>query len=275
MPYLETIKDVVDRVDAIEAWERNALSLPIGPSGFQLIEILQKDSQAAAKKEREAFAALEMRARIISTVKESFEAWIEGRLKSTAETIAEAGAVQCTAGELGPDANPDWGVWINNNRVYAHITGYELRLSLAHEQFQKVHCLQIRLCREVSGSSFYGYRRRLNEITDEDGRSQLAIIPFYEQTTLPHTKSASGFLTKNAVLRQRSLAFKLEFKSAPVVSSFRIQPVMAEFNPERSIHTPFNAADWGMADETLRTGLQEAVDAFLAVVRTGPTIFPY
>jgi serine/threonine protein kinase len=103
---LKTIEDVVTRLNAIQAWERNALSLPIGPSGFQLIEFLQNDSQVAAKKEREQSAALEKRAQIISTVKESFDVWIKGCLKKTAEALAVAEEVKCVAGELKIHVGP-------------------------------------------------------------------------------------------------------------------------------------------------------------------------
>ncbi len=259
---LQTMSEVIARLNAIADWERNALEVPLGGGGTAALATIRRRAREAVRREGQKSSEYEYRSRTITLVKDGFTAWSQGKLQGLAEHVGVPDEIKCGVGPL--KMSDIWATEIGNGRCYVALSGFEFRVVFAHENFSKVHRLQIRLCQNVSHVAIYGYRSA--SPIDFDGTLQCAIIPFYQQTAPIETNIVvQGFLTKQQYVASIRGKIDQSFK----LTSFPAERVMPAFHNEMSAHTVFDASDWITAAEASETGLKEAVELFLGVVEQG------
>jgi len=259
---LQSISEVIARLDAIADWERKALEVPLGDEGTAALVSIRRRARDATKRESQKISEFEYRTQIINRIKDSFTVWIKGKLQALVEHVVVPDEIKCAVGPLS--MSELWTAEIDSARCYVSIAGFEFRAVFANENFATPHRLQIRLCQNVSSVGIYGYRSK--NPMEFDGTLQCAIIPFYQQTSLIDSSiDVRGFLTKRKYISTLRGKIDRSFK----VPSLPVQRIMPTFHTEMSAHTVFDAGDWIAASETLEAGLREAVDLFFGAVEHG------
>jgi hypothetical protein len=271
---------VIARLEAIEAWEQNALTLPMTAAGHASLEKLQRRAQDNRRATTENLAAREQEEQTRNAIKETFEAWLSAELQKAAAHISAGGALTCVAGEITIDDNHDWSVRHEYNRMYRPIGGFELRFDQVDDHFQRQHVLQIRLCEDrgpvVTVSASVGPRSVATIQSAPVRDLQLAMIPRYSGKTLnarPNKVLAKGFLGRPDLLGRTysvQVAPANRFgRGVPQVQQAQLQRVSVSFHHELSQYVPFKASEWPGMLGKLQAALTEAIDSLIAFIDSG------
>jgi serine/threonine protein kinase len=287
---LKTMNEVMQRLQAINDWERNAHLPAIGPAGLAGIEELRRRSRRKLQVASENESAREQERRTLAAVKERFESWLEAELAGVVSRSGSDENIEFSSGEIGDTGNSTRLAAFGRNQAFVPVTTRELRLRLAEEDLRRIHRLQVHLCEVrtiVSGTAYVvGHARPQSALRPAED-PQLAMVPVYNRTMLGHPESAyaqlmdmtspfTGFLTKKAAVGARRGTVHASEPRSVVIESLTIRPFVVErvtgtFHPEFSQCVRFRASEWLAVSEALKVGLSEAVDTFVDFVLSGAT----
>jgi len=287
---LKTMKEVIQRLQAIEDWERNAHLPAIGPAGLAGIEELRRRSRRKLQVAFETETAREQERRTLSAVKERFEARLEAELAGVVSRSGSDENIEFSSGEIGETGNSTRLAAFGGNQAFVPVTTRELRLRLAEEDLRRIHRLQLHLCEAmtiVSGMArVLGHTRSQPAVRPAED-PQLAMVPVYNQTMLGYPEGAyaqlmqmsspfAGFLTKKAAVGARRGTLRASEPSSVVIESLTFRPLVVErvtatFHPEFSQCVRCRASEWLAVSEALKVGLSEAIDTFVDFVLSGAT----
>jgi hypothetical protein len=277
---LRTMKEVIEQLQALEDWERNAHVPLITAEGLAGIEQLRRRSHQVRQVAEENESARDQEERARQTVKQGFESWLNAELTIAVSQFGSDQNIQVNAGEIGDFFKHYRLAAASGNRGYVPLTALELRLQTAEDQFKRIHRLRVQLCEGpkpivTSTANVLGAPQPEPAARPAED-PQMAMIPVYFQTVLGsvlHMPPAlAGFLTKKAALGTLHGQLARPMRGgASVLQGFRAEKLMRTFHPDLSQCVPFRASEWLSADETLRVGLKEAIESFIDFVVSGAT----
>ena len=143
---LKAMSDVLNELQALEDWERDAHVPLIGAEGLAGIEELRRRSHKVRHVTAENETIQEQEKRALETVKESFEAWLKAELAIAASRFGSDDNIEAKSGEIGDTGKDYLLLAASGNRGYAPVTALELRLRTAEDNFQRLHRLRVQLC---------------------------------------------------------------------------------------------------------------------------------
>jgi len=280
---MQSMKDVIAGLDAIEQWERNAHVPQISADGLAGIEELRKRSHRVRQIKEDNESAHEQERLAVQTVKDGFEAWLKSELVLAASRFGSDDNLEVAAGDIGDVGRQSRILAGVGTRAYVSITGLELRLRLASDDFQRVHRLQIHLCegpKAIVTSTAHVVGQPLPEPARTPAQDpQMAMIPTYVQTRLGQNTNPppayGGFLTKREIVgsvRGQLAQPNRRGQRTHMVQAYRAEQVMKTFQPDVSQIVTFRASEWLTVRDTLQGGLREAIDAFVSYVLAGASV---
>jgi serine/threonine protein kinase len=276
---LKSVRDVAAQLEAIEAWERTAVPLPMDPTTRDAISKLQGRALHHHQAAVAAAAARTSREELVARVRQAFLSWAESELTRVATHIATPQlAARASPLPMGVAETPP--IRLSERSLYDVIAGWELVLETS--QPARGHALQLLLCakRTVTVGIAVGARPRPSP---EEGAPELAVLSACARAPSARGRGAAprlwGYLTqRNSIGRALHVTPALAPSSArrirptyPGRSGQRAQFVKLErvavtFRPEHSLNTAFRADEWNVAVERVRTQLQEAIGVFIDFV---------
>jgi len=277
----QTMKEVIQGLQALEDWERNAQLIPIGAEGLAGIEELRRRARKVRRVAAESESARDQERRAVQDVKDGFETWLKAELTVAASRLGSDDDIELTAGEIGDIGKEYRLIPASGNVGYVPLTALELRLRTAEDNFRRLHRLRVQLCEGpqpiVSGTGHVLGAPRPEPATRPVQDPQLAMIPVYFQTDFRRDLSSppllAGFLTRTAALGTLLGRFVgLDAgRQAPALQPYRAEKLMRTFHPELSQCVRFRASEWLNVNEALQIGLKEAIDTFIDFVVSGTT----
>jgi hypothetical protein len=270
----QSVAEVVKGLENIEAWERNAVLLPISPEGLAGIDKLRRQALEA---QRATVANQEVRAReaaTIAAVVEGFEPWLRGEFERAAAHIRDDSALRCEARPLTAGSGEHWTVQKGPTTILSSLGGFELMLEQIGASAGLQHLLQVRLCEEKKGNVTVGVRPQEPAIQPMHD-AELAVIPSYKQIRPEDrylNKGLKGYFSRRElvgqILGQVKVSPRHTPRVAPSVTTSGVEAVTMAFHAEISQCTSFRASEWPNVVDRLRTSLQEAIDSFIEYVVT-------
>jgi serine/threonine protein kinase len=272
---IRNVTEVVEIIDNIADWDRNAQLIPMSSSGYSALERLQQQSLDAQRIAAENMASREQEATVLSNIRESFTAKLEANLTTAAAHISQSGVLICDVRPL-----TGWGtkfsVQYNHSGRYVGLTGLELHLEQPGDQFHKQHLLQVWLCQAYGVS-----------VTVQAGHSPvrpgalpvrdfvLAIVSYYLQPRPGMhltEQSFGGYLTARKYIGRTAQIIPQGRQNSYLPlrhMNVHLQAVTQSFRNESSLSLSFNASEWPSLDKRFMAILTESIDIFLEYVATG------
>ena len=279
---LQSMNEVIQGLQALADWERNAHVPLIGEEGLAGIEELRRRSHKVRQVAAENEFVQEQEKRALEAVKEGFETWLKAELTIVASRFGSDDNIEATTGEIG-DVGKDYRLLAaSGNRGYPPVTALELRLRIAEDNFQRLHRLRVQLCKGpielvTVRAQVLGAPQPEPAVRVMQDQS-LAMIPVYFQTVFgqgqpvhaPAQPALAGFLTKKSAQGTvRGQMVQTRRGAPPTLHGFRAEKITRTFYPEISQCIQFRGSDWLTARDALRAGLKEAIDTFIDFVVSG------
>lgn len=277
---LQSMKEVIQALEALADWERNAQVPLISEEGLAGIEELRRRSRKVRQVAAENESVQEQEKRALEAVKGGFEAWLEAELTIAASRFGSDENIEVAAGAIG-DTGKDYRLLAaSGNLGYRPVAALELRLRIAEDNFRRLHRLRVQLC-EGPMQLVTARARVLGAPEPEPAArvmqdQRLAMIPVYFQTVqgqavrVPAQPALAGFLIKKSAQGTvQGQIVQTRRGARPVLHGFRAEKITRSFHPEISQCVQFGASDWLTARDALRAGLKEAIDTFVDFVVSG------
>lgn len=265
---LKTMPEVVAQLQAIQAWESSAMSLPLDSTAREAIARLQGRALRDRERADEAAATRAAREELIASVQQAFSSWAESELTKTAAHISTA-EIAASASRVAAVADEPAVARLDQRSMYRAIEGWEL--VLAGDDPMRGHALQLLLCVRQTVVVRATVGTAPPPPPPEVAVPQLAVLSAYARHPAAGGPGApprrSGFVTRRSSLGQVLRFVDMQRSRGPQMGrTVTLSRVSGVFRPEHSLHTPFKANEWNTAFEKVRAQLQEAIGVFIEFV---------
>lgn len=275
---IQSMDNILRRLEQIEDWEQNARLVPMDPSALSSIEKLQRQALETTRVDDENASAREQERRTLESVKATFTDWLRTELEKAAAIVSNGGVLKCLVTDVTIHDNHDWRVQHAHNRMYSPIAGLEIQFSQPGDARQ--HILQVRLCQDpgpvVTVSVSVGPQKRAAPQTVPVRDADLAMIPYYRSTMpnwQPKASGMMGFLAQHALIgTARGHVQQVRpghGRRGMAVENYRVAPVTLSFSSDVNQHFKFKASEWPDNAGMLRDALSQAISSFLAYIESG------
>jgi hypothetical protein len=273
---IQSAEEVIEQLEKIEAWEKNARLLPIGDAAIVGIEQIQRRSLEAGRVAAENQQARNQETQALGAVQESLTGWLTAELKKVA-TLISSDNIKCDVRDAGMPNGQQLRVQTGRTSMYHALNGVELTFEDVNDPSNRHHALQFFLCKHGRVVVTVTVADQGPLPKAEPARNfELAVLPFYRRTFRhrhPNIPSATCYISrKNKVGTVRG---HLEMprsggrNTRPQVFQQRVELISASFNNDVTLHAAFRASEWPANEEQLRGLLTEAIDSFIMQIKSG------
>jgi serine/threonine protein kinase len=277
---LQTMTEVVQRLQNIEEWEQKAQLLPLSSDARASLAELQLRAQKSIRVEQENRTVRQQETARLEETQRAFLAWLQTEFEKLAAYINEQGSLKCSIDNVDRTGERE-KFQVAPNAAYVPIMGLGLCLERGDEHSRTKHILEVLLASELRINVTTRVIQPGQQMPDEAPRSmvdhQLAMIPYYLQIVDPRGQGLTSvfFFSKKEMIGKNVGMFV-----APSVRGRRaaspyivpVRPVSASFQNGVSQISPFRVSEWPMIIPQLRQALQEAMDSFISFVSSGASV---
>jgi serine/threonine protein kinase len=275
---IQSMKEVLQRLQQIAEWEQNARLLPMDPHALLSIERLQRQALDTVRVADENASAREQERQTLESVKTTFTDWLRAELEKAAAAVTNGGVLKCLVREVTFPGNQDWRAAYAHNRMHSPIAGLEIQFSQPGDA--REHILQVRLCQDagplVTVSISLGPQKVPTPQTIPVRDADLAMIPYYRNTMPnrpPKASGVMGFLAQRALIGSVRGGLQqgqpVRGRRGPAMVQYRVQPITLSFSSDVNQHIKFKASEWPSKADVLREALSQAISSFFAYVESG------
>jgi hypothetical protein len=273
---MQNAEDVINELEKIEAWEKNARLLPFGESALAGIEQLQRRSLEAGRIAAENMEARNQESQTLGAVQLSLTGWLTAELKKVASHISSDN-IKCEVQDAGMPNGQELRVQTGHTSMYTALNGVELTFDDVNDPSNRKHTLQFFLCRhnKFVVTVTAGNQARL-PTAEPAGDIEFAVLPLYRQTLKhhhPNNAFAMGYISRIKMIG--TARGQLEMPRAgsgnrrPQVHTRRVELISPSFEKDVTLHAALRASEWPGNEEQIREMLKEAIDAFITRVNSG------
>ncbi len=270
---IQSVAEVIEQLEKIEAWEKNALLLPVSADTLASIGQLQRQSQEAGRVTEENRRARIQENETLAAVQLSLTEWLRAELEKVALLIS-SDILRCKVQVAGMPNGQPLKVQAGNTSFYQALNGVEMTLEDANDQLNRQHALQFFFCQHSRFTITVTTGRRVPGPQVQPAKDfEIAILPFYRQTQAhrhPHSPSAMGYFNRKSeigTIRNRITAPKRPGQIGRP-QPYRVNSVSASFDASLSLHEAFRTSEWPGNEERIRELLKEAIASFITYIKT-------
>lgn len=252
---LSEAAQVLNELKKIEEWEKNAELIPMSEAARDAARSLQRMSLEKGRVAAENAQARSEEASIREMVQRSATDSLTVGLNNLVPAIASASIV-CTVADAAIPNNARV-IRTGHNSVYRIMNGVELVIDDVNDR--SVHALQLFLCehnRAVVQISFGAQSRVPAPNPPQD--AAFAIVGICRQALRhrpPNQPWQLGYLSRPELVGTPRGRVQLPGRDRPVHRpvhrSYVVQRIMAEFNPDVSLHIDFLASEWPLEEGSI------------------------
>ena len=274
---IQSAEEVIEQLEKIEAWEKNARLLPIGEEALAGIEQIQRRSLEAGRVAAENQQARDQETQALGAVQESLTDWLTAELNKVAPHIS-SDSIKCAVRDAGMPNGQQLQVQTGHTSMYHALNGVELTFEDVNDPSKRHHALQFFLCKHQRFVVTVRVVDREPLPNPEPARDfELAVLPFYRQTLQhrhPNNPSAMGYISRKN--KFGTVRGHLEMPrrgggntTQAQLHQQRVELITASFYNDVTLHTSFRASDWPGNEEQLRELLKEAIKSFITRINSG------
>jgi tRNA A-37 threonylcarbamoyl transferase component Bud32 len=272
---IQSADEVIEQLEKIEAWEKNARLLPIGVDGLAAIEQIQRRSLEAGRIASENQQVHNQETQALGAVQASVTGWLSAELRKVAAVIS-SDSIRCDVRDAGMP-NGQLQVQIGDTSLFRALNGVELTFEDVNDPSNRGHALQFFLCKHEKFATIVAVGDRVplpKALPASD--LELAVLPFYRRTLRhlhPSNSLAPGYISrKDKIGTTRGYLEMPALAGRNVLGQVRYRRVelnSTSFDNDVTLHAAFRASEWPDNEEQLRGLLKEAIESFITLINPG------
>jgi serine/threonine protein kinase len=192
------MNQVIEQLDYIGGWQKNASLIPINSATLSAIEMLRKKQLQATREAEDDEAAQESKRLARLTVVDTFHSWLQEELNKTVKHVVEIGGLKCSSRHAEIPTHANFQIQFDNQNFYECINGLELVVEAVGKGINFIHILQFYLCEERDLVRSYGYHGVASR--SQSGKDPFfAFLPLYRKINPTHPPKSSaeiGYLNR-------------------------------------------------------------------------------
>jgi serine/threonine protein kinase len=267
---IQSANELINQLEKIEAWEKNARLLPISDAALARIQHIQRQSLEVGRVATENQQARTQETQALGALQGSMTGWLTAELKKVA-ALMSSDSIKCDVRDAGMPSGQQFRVQTHTS-MYDALNGVELVFEDENEN--RNHALQFFLCKYQKFVVTVIVGNQMPPPKAEPAEDfELAVLPFYRRTWRhrhPNIASEMGYISRKDKIG--SVRSHLEVPRSggriarPEVHHQRVELISASFDKDVSLHAAFRASEWPGNEQQLRGLLREATDSFIAFI---------
>jgi serine/threonine protein kinase len=260
---IKSMREVGERLDAIEAWEKTAQVLPLSPEAIGSIQKLRLKARENVRAVNEEKDARQQELDRLQDAQNGFGSWMRSELQKTAAFVHDSSGLKCQVCSLN-GADMRWVPRSSNGGFFRVIGGLGLSLESTGVSTDIGDVLIVGLCIEERPKVIVHTNQFASKTVEPPQDYQLAMIPVLRGASSTRRQTtAIGFFTRRAIVGEVRGVIPAAGRM-PYVGP--MTPVTPEFILGVSQIVEFRVSEWPTIIAKLQPALQEAIGSFIAFV---------
>ncbi len=264
---ISSAEDILLELSKIEAWEKSAELIPMSAAARVAVEKLQRRSIETARMTEENKQARQQEDAALGAAQKSVTEWLTGELEKIGSMVA-SDSIKCTVQAAAVPNN--LRIQTGHNSMYRVLNGVELIFDDLNDPRNCTHSLQFFLCehhRSVVTVSV-GPPRPLMPAAKPARDPELAVVVLYRRSLKhqhPQNHAVLGYLSRPQMVGQTRGRWQQPApgsRKPPTMQNYRVLHTMSAFEPDVALHCDFQASQWPLKEEDVRSMLEQASETF-------------